>query len=556
MRFLTALAAMLRRAPEVPSAPSRRPMSPRAEPPNLGSTATAASIQAAIRSAENGDTTNLFRLYRDSLLSDDLIQGCFATRKLAVLAQPLAIMPRRKGNADDMAAAAAVQRAIDDCENWLDAIGSLLDSALWPVSVAEKIFAPAEVRHGEVRLAYTLKRIEAVNPMLFSFRHGYQGNAGPEAGAPGTAGPEAGAPVAWEPWLRLSAVNESGGIDYSPGNATALTPDAHIVHRGHLLSGFRDNWGGPMRCVLGWWLLRGLGRDWFGRFMERYGVPFPKGKTNMQDSGAVAFLQEAFSLSTKIGGIVIGQDDEVELVQAAVQGGAEGHKLWLDTCNGAISRAITGIEANAAPAGLNAGQSNRAENVREDVRMFDQVKLTHCLERQLFAQFLRVNGLPGKVKLSFGGLSDADAATFAGTLNTLAQAGFEPTDEAVPVLQDRLGMAVRRKAAVAPEFQGSSFKFQGGGPLSTRPLSAQAVTADALGVPTGWLNPVSEFLAELQTKAADKSLSDADLLAFLEKASARVPELFGKMDVEELAKVLEAGMGQAVIDAARMKLRK
>jgi len=413
-------------------------ISPRAEPANLGSTAKASDIQSAIRSAELGDPERLFRLYRDSLLSDDHVQGCLNTRKLAVLGQPLAIMPRNRLNPDDVAAAAACNRAVEDCENWKNGLGSLLDSALWPVAVAEKLFKPAEALDYEgPRLQWTLKRLEAVNPMLFCWKWAYQSGAAIDL-------------EAWEPLLKLWPVDAAGNITRDITKATPLDPVRHLAHRGHLLTGFKDNWGGPMRAILGWWLLRALGRDWFGRFMERYGMPFPKGKTNAQDPQAVAFLQEAFSLATKVGGIVIGQDDEVELVQATVQGGAEGHKLWHEVCNNAISKHVTGIEASANPAGLNAGASNKAENVREDVRMFDQMILCETLEKQLFAQFLRINGLTGRIKLSFGGLSDDDAGAFATTLNTLGQAGFEPTDEAIPTINERLGIPVRRKAAAAP----------------------------------------------------------------------------------------------------------
>ena len=467
MNLLTALAALLRPTP--PPVAASRPLSPRGELGNLSANATAASVAAAIRAAEAGDVTNLFRLYRDSLLGDDLVQGCLNTRKLAVLAQPLAVMPKRRNHPDDLAAVAAVNRAIQDCDNWHDALGAMMDSCLWPVSVLEKVYGPAgdPETEGEPRLTWTLRRLEPVNPALLCFRHGYQGGKaeGRRQNEETWAGKSdsvsqlaignrqlamAGEPPSFEPWLRLWPVNDAGQITWDHEAATRLEPARHVVYRGHLLTGFRDNWGGPMRAVLGWWLLRGLAREWWGRFQERYGSPFPVGKTNMQDAGAVAFLQEAFSLSTKIGGMVIGQDDTVELVQAANTGGAEGYRLWNQTCNDAISRAITGIEPSANPAGLNAGASNKAENVREDVRMFDQLKLGQALERQLFGQFLKINGLPGRVKLSFGGLSDADAAQFAGTLNTLSQAGFEPEDAAMPTLNDRLGMAVRRKAAPLP----------------------------------------------------------------------------------------------------------
>jgi len=45
-------------------------------------------------------------------------------------------------------------------------------------------------------------------------------------------------------------------------------------------------------------------------------------------------------------------------------------------------------------------------------------------------------------------------------------------------------------------------------------------------------------------------------LDFLEEGIKRVPELFAKMEVDDLAKVLEAGMGEAVMDEVRRGLRK
>ena len=58
----------------VPAPPAFRPaptMSPRYEPTNITQTATAMGIQNAIREAEHGNTFNLFRFYRDILLSDN-----------------------------------------------------------------------------------------------------------------------------------------------------------------------------------------------------------------------------------------------------------------------------------------------------------------------------------------------------------------------------------------------------------------------------------------------------------------------------------------------------
>ncbi len=439
-------------------------LAPRFEPGNISATATAQDIHAAIRQAENGDTTSLFRYYRDSLLGDDLIQGELSKRKLAVIGQPTAVLPLDKQNENDVAAAAACLRAIADCENWNAGLGSLLMASQWPVAVAENIFRPADAEpvrfqlknsgdgpakprrdasatNQSLTLQYTLKRIEPVTPMLFCFRHAYLG------GGLGTSTSAQPAAADWEPFLRLWPTDDQGRILYDAARATRLDRDRHVVHRGHLLTDQRDNWGGPMRAILFWWLCRGLGRDWFGRFMERYGMPFPVGKTNVRDAESVALLQTAFSLATKIGGLVIGQGDQVELQQALVQGGAEGHALWHTTCNDAISRHIVGYGNGDKPAGLNAGESALQAGVRQDVRVFDQRLLAETLEKQLFARFLKFNGLNGRVRVAWGGLSAEDARTFAELLKTAKEAGWEPTDGAIPAIEDKLGIEVRRVAA-------------------------------------------------------------------------------------------------------------
>lgn len=409
----------------------------RAEAANILTTATAATVQQACRVAEAGDPRDLFRLYRDFVLSDDLVQGCLNARKLAVLGQPLSILPRDKNNPDDMAAALACRRAVDDCANWNIALAWMMDSAFWPVSVSEKIMGPAgEPRGNEPRLSYTIKKIEPVDHFQLCWKWAYVAGTKVDFNT-------------FEPLLKLWGLDENGLIVRDVAKASPLDSARHMVHRGHMLHGFKDNWGGVGRAVLGWCLLRTLGRDWFARFMERYGSPFPKGKTDANNAQAVAFLQEAFSTATKIGGIVIGHDDEVELVQAMVQGGAEGHKLWHDVCNNAISRHLTGNDSSSSPGGLNAGQSHRAENIREDYRMLDSMLLGETLEKQLFNPYLAINGLKGLIKVSFGGLSDDDAQTFANMIKTMKESGLELADESLPIANERTGLIWQRAAVAA-----------------------------------------------------------------------------------------------------------
>lgn len=425
------------------------------ETANLSSNATVSSIQSALRSAEGGETRELFGLYRDLTAGGSHIQAELNKRKLAVLAQPMSVLPADKGKREDMEAAAAVTQMIAGCENWMDGLTHLLDSCLWPVAVVEKIFAPSaegQVASGAPRLRYGLRRLEVVNPAVLCFRRPYgaqweprntrntQNEEPAKAGAPGEE---------WESDLRFYSTDAEGRINWSYDATYGAERSRHIIHRGHLLVGLRDCWGGPMRAVVFWWLLGTLGRDWFARGMERWGMPVPVGHTDAKDPQAVELLQSAFSLSTKIGGLVVDHDTQIELKEIAAAGLADAHERFLNVCNREISKLIVGQElsSTAQPTGLGSGVANLQSDVREDIRMFDQIKLGETLRQQLFEPFLRINGLRGAApKPVWGGLSDEDAKTLAELLDILARAGWEPTDEAVPTISERLGFPVQRKA--------------------------------------------------------------------------------------------------------------
>jgi hypothetical protein len=335
------------------------------------------------------------------------------------------------------------------------------------------------------------------------------------------------------------------------------------VHRGHLLIGVRDSWGGPMRSIIFWNLLAQLGRDWFGRMMERYGNPFIVAKVDKSDKDAVTFLSEALSLSTKIGGLVVDTETEVELKEAMLSGAADGYERFLGVCHREISKVVVGqdLSAQSAPTGLGSGVANLQAGVRQDIRMFDQLKLAETIEKQVFKPFLKVNGLKGSAKIRWGGLSPEEAAATGALLVQLTQANLEPTDESINVISERVGFGVQRKPATpSPGFGGFGADQLPGGAATFRArvatLSAQAKMADKIGVPATWLNPLQNYLAEIEAKVADQSLSEKDLLEFLDNAVARVPELFQKMNVAELTDLLAAGMGDAVLQEVRRGIKK
>lgn len=542
----------------------------RDETPSVARSATVATVQNAISAAEGGETRELFALYRDLTVGGSHIQCEMGKRKMAVLSQPHSIQPEDKENAEDVKAAEAVAQMIRDCSNWTDGIGHLMDATLWPVAVAEKIFRPAgEPMPGKPRLNYTLDKLHVVNPTLLCFKQPYLTRSA-ELGArnkkPETQNPE----QLWEQELRFYATDESGRINWGYDQTYGAEPMRHIVHRGHLLGSVRDNWGGPMRSIVFWWLLGDLGREWFARAIERYGSPFPVAKTDASNQDAVNFLRDALSLSTKIGGLVVDNDTQVELIQAMAGNIADAHEKFIAICNREISKVIVGQElsATAAPTGMGSGVAKLQSDVREDIRAFDQIKLAETLGRQLFDPFLRLNGLTGRVKIVWGGLDSEEAKEVSDLLVSLSNAGLEPTDEAIPTLSERVGFQLQRKAP--PEPQGMPGQMPGGklvpqfarawpdlngvGMGGLKTFAAQGLAA-GLGVPVTWLAPLRKHLIELEEKARDKSVSDADLLEFLQASQERLPELFDKMDMAALADVFEAGMGASVIDGVRAGLK-
>lgn len=466
-------------------------LSPRFEPSNISEGATLARVQAALREAENGQTFDLFRFYRDVLLSDSHVQAEINTRKLAVLSQPLSILPEDKNNPEDVALSKALMQAKADCENWNAGMIALMESNCgWPVSIVERLYRPAtDARPGVPKLQYTLRKFVPVNPQLLCYQWAYltggvglgtasavqlaqmgPGNTKSEIRNPNWDGrrhdsqpstqnssqPAGGTPALpgnpytidlerWEPFIKLWPVDGTGRIIYDVTAAEYLDPARHIVHRGHLMGTMRDNWGGPMRAILMWWLFRNLGRGWFAHGMERYGQPFPVAYTDINDPAQVRLLREAFELSRRIGGLVVGEDTRVELQQAMVHGMAQGYETFHRICNDEISKQITGLDSNSKPRGLNAEQDNLLQSVREDVRMFDQLTLNETLTRLLATPFRDLNGLGnGRVKFIWGGLSDADAATFATMLQTMRNAGYELTEESLPMATERTGLGWRR----------------------------------------------------------------------------------------------------------------
>jgi len=429
-------------------------------------------VAMIFRSAESGSTAELFNLYRDMMIADGHSQSEWLKRKLAVLGKPMQILPADDKNPVDIAAADAIRNQMESCPGLLHALGHVLDSTLYPVSVTEKVFM---ARRG----AYSLAQLVAVPHRLLDLSHGD---------------------------VRVYGVDAAGKTEKE---AHPADPNRYIVHRGHLL-GVPDHFGGPMRSIVLWWLLAAMDRGWWARFLERFGAPFLVGKYEQADDNSRRILERAFGFATKIGGLVISRDTEVELQQAAASASGDSYEKFLTICQREKSKIIIGqtLSAEAQSTGLGSGVANAHEAVRDDIREFDAIMLGDVLRTQLFDQILAINNIPGNPPtITFGGESSRDANLTGTLLSGLYQAGIRVKKEGLDTISQRVGLPVEYAPAPISIPGPSTFSAPDRIPdlINAGDRIAESAAAGLAGAFRGELAPVANIIEK--SGSAEECLS-------------------------------------------------
>ncbi len=385
-------------------------LDPRRELPSLVRYLTADRLMGIVEEAQNGDTRELFALYRDVITNDNQVRSEFFKRKIAVLGDPVTVIPFKKKEPADVAACELCGEVIENkafagAESWL------MNAALFPVAVVEKVFAPLPGG------GFALKSLVPVHYQLLDYSKGA---------------------------MRIFDVDETGN---PLPTSHEVTPERYIVHRCDLMP-TPDNWGGAMRSILFWWLLRTMSRQWWADLLERFGVPFLKGKYS--DEKGRSTLERAFRLAVRLGAIVVSKNTEVEVVQAANGDSSNAHERFITICNQEISKLIVGqtLSSNASPTGeLGGGTANLQGEVRDDIRKADAKALAATLRGQLFEQLLAINGQTGSApKILFGSESAREQSATLSVIGKLHEAGLEPDDDALNTLSERIGFGIRRVA--------------------------------------------------------------------------------------------------------------
>ena len=385
-------------------------LDPRRELPSLVRYLSADRLMGIVDQAQNGDTRELFALYRDVISNDNQVRSEFMKRKIAVLGDPVTVIPFKKNDPADVAASDLCDDVIDNA-TFADAQSWLMNATLFPVAVVEKVFAPLPGG------GFTLKALVPVHYQLLDYSQGA---------------------------MRIFDVDDTGTPLHT---SHEVTPERYIVHRCDLMP-VPDNWGGAMRSILFWWLLRTMSRQWWADLLERFGVPFLKGKYS--DEKGRATLERAFRLAVRLGAIVVSKNTEVEIVQAANGDSSNSHERFITICNQEISKLIVGqtLSSNASPTGeLGGGTANLQGEVRDDIRKADAKSLAATLRGQLFEQLLAINGHTGRApKILFGSESAREQTATLTVIGKLHEAGLEPDDDALNTLSERIGFGIRRAA--------------------------------------------------------------------------------------------------------------
>jgi phage gp29-like protein len=372
---------------------------------------TADDVADAVIAAESGDATSLLALYDQVVIENSHLQTELSKRKLAVLGDPLTVTSRSE-SPEDEAAKEFVEAWTDDSPDWLNACISLMDSVVYPVALNQIWFEP-----GGASRRYTA-RLAKVDSELLDFRTG-----------------------------ELCVFDTVNGV--KQGTSHKVTPEAYVVHRGHLLT-LPDSWGGPMRSLLGWHLLSHTTPEWWGRFLERLGAPFMVATISSGDDGDREKVEQAFSQALRLFGIVVSEGTKVEMLQANSAQTGEAHEKLHDKCCREISKLINGQTSSSdvqKSGGLN--QSGDAhETVRSEFRDWDATRLADTLTKQVIVPLLRINGLTGRPpKLTLGVIDVKQAELSAALISALPAAGLELTDDGVAAFSERIGLPLQRIAA-------------------------------------------------------------------------------------------------------------
>lgn len=381
---------------------------------NAGLVADVDDLHIILDEAKTGYTAPLFDLYNSLIATDTHIQTEFSKRKMAVLGDQVTVIPQSSQEVDE-GILDLVRSKVLEHPGFHDACRHLLDSTLYPVSVVEKVF-----KMSSSGVNYEISELKPVPYELLDFTQSK---------------------------MRIQDVGEDGRLLNTFHEAD---PNRYIVHRGHMLSD-RDWDGGPMRSLVFWSLFGTMNRDWWARFLERYGSPFLVAKYDSNDDSSRVALRGVVESATRLFGVVMSKDTELELQQASTAN-TDAYEKFHAMAQREKSKVIVGqtLSSEAQATGLGSGVANAHESVRSELRQMDSTRLGITISSQLISQFLYINNIHFAAPRVTWTRDDPSMAAHTGALIAqLSSANLTPSDDALKIIEERLGFEVVRAATPA-----------------------------------------------------------------------------------------------------------
>ncbi len=327
---------------------------------------------------------------------------------------------------------------------------------------------------------------------------------------------------------------------------------------------------GVLRSLAWWWGAVMFGRDWLLNYAEIFGVPL---RWATYDRNASPQLQQSLADALEnlgsAGWAAFPDGTKLDIKEASKGGGDNPQAHLIDLADKTCDILILGQTLTTDVSGSG---SRALGDVHADVKAQRVAALAKWT-----ADILSYQLLPALLRLNYG--DDHECPIVSPALDTasdpkalaerdavLLQSGVELPSEwlykrhDIPRPHDGEHTIKQHQAAPPPSMFGKAALL----PLSIQAIQATAdreaaaaseklltqVLEDLTGVSAEWLGPVRPHFTRLMESAKAGRLTDADLVAVLEKAGDMLPELFEHLDTAALAEALEKAGGAAMVNGA------
>ncbi|MBA1445863.1 MAG: DUF935 domain-containing protein [Chromatiales bacterium] len=457
-------------------------------------------LRQVLEDAEQGDITAQHSLFLDMEEKDGHIFAEMSKRRRALMNLPWSVEPPRNADASE-------KRMAEEANEWLQEIPDIEDVILDAMDAVGHGFACLEMEWALNQKIWLPADIEHRPQSWFKLDRETRSE------------------------LRLRDQSMEG---------EKLEPFTWIVHTHRAKPGYISRAG--LHRVLAWpYLFKNYSVRDLAEFLEIYGLPvklgrYPNGATNNEKS---TLMRAVVGLGHNAAGI-IPDGMAIDFLQAA-EGGSDPFDAMIDWCERTQSKAILGATLTSGTgSGTNTNALGNIHNeVRKDLRDSDAKQIEGTLGRDLIYPLLAANGR----------LNDPRRCPRF-KFDIREPEDLKMLSEALPKLVE-VGMDIPQKWA--HEKSGIPEPEEGEAVLQVAPVSQPAaLRVAALKAAPAEPDVVDQYVGQLQeatTPAIGQMLDQVkqllDEVESLEEFQDRLLEIYGHMEPDDLAEVMQLGFAAA-----------